>query len=300
MNPMTSQTIRWCRLGSLGLLALLVAGCEQPGGGMSMRGSGDDEDVWAVRCRTLRGANRFQLADSYANALKKVDGLKPELVQVFHEAEESTVYYGRYQRGYDARSDTESFRPDPLRDLDLIRHLSLNVQDPALGSRIVWPFQLATMGTLPVGRGQHPEWELSKAPGYYSLQVAVFYNTEGMRRRRYAAEEYCRLLREEKGEQAYYHHGAVNSSVCIGAFPEEAIQTFQQQDELTGIIQVTEKIVDERMLVLQRRFPHNRHNGSVFYEIVRDPQTGKKYRDPHTSFAVEIPRAEQGAAPFGE
>jgi hypothetical protein len=92
----------------------------------------------------------------------------------------------------------------------------------------------------------------------------------------------------------------VNSSVCIGAFPEEAIQTFQRQDELTGIIQATAKIVDERMLELQRRFPHNLHNGSVFYEIVRDPQTGRKYRDPHTSFAVEIPGAEQGAGPLAE
>lgn len=263
-----------------------------------MQSSGEDEDVWAVRCLTLRGANRFQAAQSYVDALRMVAGIKPDLVQVFHESGETTIYYGRYRRRYDAKSNTEVFRPSHLGDLDLIRHLSLNVQDPAVGTRTVWPFQLATMGTLPIGRSAHAQWRLSKAPGYYSLQVAVFYNTEGMRRRKYAAEEYCKLLREQ-GEQAYYHHGAVNSSVCIGAFPKEAIQTFQKQDPLTGIIRVTAKIVDERMLALQRRFPHNLHNGSIFYQITRDPRTGKKYRDPHTSFAVEIPRAERNAELFG-
>jgi hypothetical protein len=91
----------------------------------------------------------------------------------------------------------------------------------------------------------------------------------------------------------------VNSSVCIGAFPKEAIRTFEKVDPLTGILHVTSKIVDERMLELQRRYPHNLHNGSTFYEIVRDPATGKTYRDPHTSFAVEIPHAEPGAGAFG-
>jgi hypothetical protein len=282
-----------------GLVAL--AGCELPGGTAQMRPRADDAngDVWAIRCLSLKGPTRFKMAENYGNALRKVAGLKPDLVQVFHEAEQSTVYYGRYRRTYNAQSNTESFQPDNLRDLDLIRHLSMNVQDAAVGTRTVWPFQLATVETLPVGSGSHPEWLLSNAPGYYSLQVAVFYNTEGMRRREFAAEEYCKLLREQ-GEEAYYDHGAVNSSVCIGAFPKEAIQTFQDQDPYTGIIHVTSKIVDERMLALQRRFPHNLHNGRTFYEVTRDPRTGKKRRDAHTSFAVEIPHGKSETDSFGE
>ena len=256
-----------------------------------MKVTNNSEDTWAIRCLTLHGPSRFKLADSYAAALKQVSGLQPNLVQVFHEADETVVYYGRYRQRYDAKTDTESFQPDHLRDIDLIRHLSMNVRDASAGTRMVWPFQLATMGTLPVGRGTHPEWLLANAPGYYSLQVAVFYNSEQMRRRKYAAEQYCKLLREQ-GQEAYYDHGPVNSSVCIGAFPEEAIQTFQKQNPLTGIIHVTAKIVDERMLALQTKFPYNLHNGSKFYEITHDPKTGKKIRDPHTSFAVEIPRSD--------
>ncbi|MFQ5806258.1 MAG: hypothetical protein ACE5I3_07405 [Phycisphaerae bacterium] len=297
MNRGTTRRVGLGWLPGLMLLLLLDGGCDVQGGKMALRPSLDDEDVWAIRCLTLSGPNRFRVANSYADALKKVGGLKPELVRIFHEAGESVVYYGRYRRLYNAKNGTEAFRPGHLDDLDLIRRLSLNVPDPAVGTRTVWPFRLATMDTLPTGRGAHPEWLLSNAPGYYSLQVAVFYNTEGMRQRKYAAEEYCKLLREQ-GEEAYYHHGRVNSSVCIGAFPEEAIQTFQYPDPLTGAIRVKSKIVDERVLALQRKFPHNLHNGSTFYEITRDPKTGREHRDPHTSFAVEIPRAEQGAAPF--
>jgi len=268
---------------------------------MSARpGDAPDEDVWTIRCVTLRGPNRFQMADSYAAALKKVNGIKPERVQVFHETAESVVYYGKYQRVYDAKNDRETFRPDNLGALNLLRQLSMNVSDPVLGSRTVWPFQLATMDALPGGRSPHPEWELKNAPGYYSLQVAVFYNTGDMRRRRYAAQEYCRILREEKGEEAYYDNGEVNSSVCIGAFPESAIQTTQKTDPLTGILHVTCRIVDERMLALQRKYPYNLHNGRILYEILHDPATGRKIRDPHTSFAVEIPRAGRGAATLGE
>jgi hypothetical protein len=299
MMPIIKRTVRPTALLCLLVLMALAAGCVPSRGAIAMDSARDDEDTWAIRCRTMQGSQRFQLAEDYARALKRVDGLKPALVQVFHEDDESTVYYGRYQRRYDADNAEESFRPDHLRDLDLIRHLSVNVADPVLGSRIVWPFRNATMETLPTGRGHHPEWHLSNAPGYYSLQVAVFYNTEGMRRRKYAAEEYCKLLREQ-GEQAYYDHGPVNSSVCIGVFPEEAIQTFQEQDPLTGIIRVTSKMVDQRLIALQQRFPFNLHNGSKFYEIIRDPRTGEKIRDPHTSFAVEIPRDEETTGLFGE
>jgi hypothetical protein len=293
------HAIRSGWLAGLVLLSLPTSGCQLPRSEMTLRSANDEEDVWAIRCLTLHGANRLRMAQNYAEALKRVAGIRPDRVQVFHEAGDSVVYYGRYRRVYNEKTNTESFRPDHLQDLNLIRQLSLNVQDPAVGARTVWPFQLATMETLPLGRGSHPEWLLSDAPGYYSLQVAVFYNTGEMRRRKYAAEEYCKLLREQ-GEQAYYDHGPVNSSVCIGVFPEEAIQTFQEQDPLTGIIRVTSKMVDQRLIALQRRFPFNLHNGSKFYEIIRDPRTGEKIRDPHTSFAVEIPRDEETTGLFGE
>lgn len=277
------------------MLLPLLAGCETTGaGGLSplRPGPAEDEDAWAIRCLTLQGPNRIQLAENYAKSLKQVKGLKADLVRVFHEDEETSVYYGRYLRRYDAKSEQERFAPDPRPDLDFIRTLSMEIADPAAGRRTVWPFQLATLSTLPGGRGAHPEWLLEKAPGYYSLQIAVFYNTGEMRQRKFAAEEYCKLLREQ-GEEAYYDHGPVNSIVSVGAFPKEAIQTFQKADPLTGIIQVRSAMVDPKLLELQKKHPYNTHNGNVFYELSQDPKTGKQIRDPHTSFAVEVPRKEE-------
>ena len=72
MVSLSTRAIRSGRLVSLTLLAFLSGGCEMAGGTLSLRPSADDEDVWAIRCLTLRGSNRFQLARSYTDALKKV------------------------------------------------------------------------------------------------------------------------------------------------------------------------------------------------------------------------------------
>ena len=292
MKFSSTMTMRMFRRVACFMLLPLVAGCDSTGsGGVSPFSSPpqDNEDTWVIRCLTIQGSNRFQLAENYAKALKQVKTLNPNLVRVIHESEETSVFYGRYQRRYDANTGQERYTPDPLRDLEFIRTLSMDIQDPATGRRTVWPFQLATMSTLPGGRGSHPEWLLDKAKGYYSLQIAVFYNTGEMRQRKYAAEEYCRLLREQ-GAEAYYYHGPVNSIVCVGSFPKEAIQTLQKADPYTGIIQVKAVMTDPRLLELQKKYPHNTHNGNIFYEITHDPKTGAEIRDPHTSFAVEIPR----------
>lgn len=295
-----TMTISIKPLGWL-LPVLLLTGCQSTGAGSAApfgvpAPSGGppagDEDTWAIRCLTLQGSTRFKLAESYAKALKQVKGLKPELVQVFHEADETGVYYGRYQRRFDTRSEQERYHPDPRQDLDFIRQLSMDITDARSGRQTVWPFQLATLSTLPGGRGSRPEWLLDKAPGYYSLQIAVFYNTGEMRQRKFAAEEYCKLLREQ-GEEAYYYHGPVNSIVCVGAFPKEAIQTIQKPDPLTGIVQARAVMTDPRLLDLQKKYPYNTHNGNIFYELSQDPRTGRQIRDPHTSFAVEVPRKEK-------
>jgi hypothetical protein len=146
------------------------------------------------------------------------------------------------------------------------------------------------MDLLPGGaNSEHPEWEISNAKGYWSLNVGVFYNEGGMRERKKASEEYVKILRGE-GVEAYFHHGAERSSVCVGAFPKEAIQTMQRSNPLTGALTVTNRIVDARMLKLQEKYPHNLHNGAIFYELIWNPKTQKKEKEPHYSFAVQIPQ----------
>ncbi len=253
------------------------------------------DEYWGIRCVSLRGPNRFRAAKFYAEALKKVDGLKPRLVRVFDENGETRVYYGRYRMRIDRKTGAPKFKPDPSRDLALIRQLSMPAP-PGSQTPYVWPFALATLEALPGERTVPAEWELTRAPGVYSLQVAVFYNTERFNERRYAAEQYCKLLRE-KGEPAYYYHGPAMSIVCVGAFGKDAIQTVRETDPLTGRVQFKQKIVDPKMLELRQKYPFNLENGRKVYTISHDPLTRKKKRTANPSFAVIIPGHEAELEP---
>jgi hypothetical protein len=114
-----------------------------------------------------------------------------------------------------------------------------------------------------------------------------------MRSRRSAAEEYCRVLREQ-GEEAYFHHGAVNSSVYVGTYPPSAVAEFKTENALRGTVSTTRRIVDPNMLAAQERFPESLHNGHRFFEIIRDRDTGEvSQRLPAPSFPVVVPRAER-------
>jgi hypothetical protein len=266
---------------------LPLSACTAGNGGIGSRPPGADESAWGIRCAALRGQERRRLAENRAAALKQVRGLKPELVLVFDSGDESVVYYGRYRRGYDTAKNEPLFKPDARADLDLIRSLSITAD-----GKDSWPFRYATMEELPAARSPHPEWDLASADAYWSLHVAVFYNDETISNRRYLAEEYCRELRGQ-GVEAYYHHGATNSSVCVGLFPAKAVQDVSETDPLTGVKRVVNRIVDERLLALQRQFTHSLQNGRRINDVVRDPKTGEiKERVPMASFLVKVPRAQ--------
>lgn len=265
------------------LVALLLAAA--PARGEEI----EDEDVWGVRCADVRGENRKAMAGKYADALRNVKGIRGERVQIIDQDGASTIFYGQYKRLYDTKKQTERYKPDPIPDLNLIRSLAVTIPDETGRPSQAHPFYLATLDTLPGGRPTRPEWEISRAKGYWSLQVAVFYNVNEMRQRKSAAEQYCKLLRDQ-GEEAYFHHGSDKSSVCIGAFPKEAIQEFRKEDPLSGVVSFNSKIVDKRMLAVQKKYPLDLENGYKMTDIVRDPKTGAKVRMPRESFAVEIPR----------
>jgi hypothetical protein len=278
---------RRCGGAVLGVVLLLgLCGCATPGGMGGPPGAQVDEEVWAIRCITLNTPDRFQLADAYAAALKKVPGLRPNLVQVFHDDDGSAVFYGRYRRDSGPEGAGERYTPSQLGDLEAIRTLRSQGAD-------VWPFLLASMDVLPTYRSPHPEWNLADANGYWTLHVAVFYNTDTMRSRRSAAEQYCALLREQ-GEEAYYHHAGVRSSVYVGTFPKDAVVEVRRDDPLTGVVNTTWKIVDPRLQAAQQRFPESLHNGYKMYEVSRDPATGAvKQRFPSPSFPVVMPKAQR-------
>ena len=280
-------TSRRVLLGWLtGALLVPLAACGN--GDFDARPAPGEEGIWTIRCATLRGQDRQRQAENRAAALRLVSKLDPERVQVFHTETESAVYYGWYRRQYSASSGKYRYRPNHLRDLELIRSLSVMVND-----RPAFPFIYATMEELPTTRVRHPEWDLTNAMGYWSLQVAVFYNDDVITNRRYLAEEYCFELRGQ-GTEAYYHHGAVNSIVAVGLFPKQAIQTITRKDPWTGRLEAVNQIVDPRVQELQAKFTHNLQNGRRLNDVIRDPKTGEvKERIPLSSFLVKTPHGEE-------
>jgi hypothetical protein len=215
-----------------------------------------------------------------------VGGLKADLVQVLADDDGTSVYYGRYKRRFSGGTKEERWEPDAKRDLELIRKLQPQGTSD-------WPFLLATMTVLPTYRASSPEWDLNNADGYWTLHVAVFYNTETMTSRRRAAEEYCRILREQ-GEPAYFHHGTSNSSVYVGAFPKSSVQAVKQEDAVAGQVTTVNRIVDPKLRELSERFPHSLHNGHEMYEVLRDPKSGEvQDRIPTPSFLAVMPKARQ-------
>ncbi len=284
------MTTRSAILGASAALAvalLAAGGCEAGGDRTGFGAAPPEEDVYAIRCLSISGPEHAEVARRCEQMLRQVRELRPDLVKVVHHEEGSTVYYGRYRREYDEAGRRESFHPDYRRDLELVRRLSLSGAGQA--PHYQWPFLHATIEPLPREGGGRPEWDLSRAEGYYSWQIAVFYNEGRMRERRSAAEQYVQQLREQ-GMEAYYHHGPARSSVCVGLFPKEAIQRIDSTDPLTGRVTARNRIVDPRMLELERQFPHMLENGRVVHTIIRDPATGEiRERRPNPSFPVRLP-----------
>ena len=282
---MTTPTSPIARFALLFGLAGLLGGCND--GRMMLGGPRPGEDIWSIRVITTFGGDHARSAAAYADALRKVNGLSSRLLRVIDDRDNSKVFYGRYRREYDVETGQTSFKPDHRGDLRTIRGLTLG---PG-GSR---PFAMALAELLPVPSA-HPEWDLSRQSGYWSLHVAVFYNEGRMNQRRTVAEEYCAELRRE-GRQAFFHHASVKSSVCIGLFAESALQTITRTDPRTGKSTSLTVYADQELAALLKRYPHNLENGHIINRIVRDPLTQEIVkRTPNESFVVRVPQRTSGA-----
>ena len=257
-----------------------LAGCAE--GDLSLLRPRGNAEVWAIRTITTVGGDHARSAEAYAAALRKVDGLSSRLVRIIHESNTSRVYYGRYLREYDIQTGNATFKPPHRDDLRVIRGLTLG----SGGSR---PFAMALPELLPIP-STHPEWDLAKqTDGHWSLHVAVFYNEGRMNQRRKAAEDYCSELRRQ-GEQAFFHHGPVKSSVCIGLFPESALETRTRTDPRTGTPVSGTVYADPHLAALQKKYPNNLENGHIINRIVRDPVSQQiVQRTPNESFVVRVP-----------
>lgn len=268
----TAQVARW-------MLTLVIGAC------VGCQGIAP-EGTWAIRCITLYGPEQYTEAKQLAESLKRVQQLDAQQVRVYNDSDGGHVYYGSFRRSFNDRTKSESFKPDPTPALNLIRSLSYD------GGR-TFPFGGALLEEIPTENVGPRQWDLTDKDGYWTLQIAVFYNTAEMTRRRQAAVEYCRALRT-RGYEAYYYHSMSKSVVTLGAYPEWVV-TFREETPVSLTGRPAEKrtvveINDPGLLKLQREFPDNLENGARMLEKTLNPRTNKIEKNARPSFMAKLPK----------
>jgi hypothetical protein len=263
----------------LGLLAAAavvagVHGCAEGQSGLTI-GTGaplsldlqESGESWTIECTVDRSPQRVAAVDRLSGLMRKTNGIRSDQVKVIHGTDVSTLYYGTYYLKPDARGQG-SFPPQMNRDMQFIRQLT-SPDNP--GRRL-----FAGARRVPdIKPDEGPrEWDLRLASGAFTLQIAVFYNTEEFHERKKAAVEYCKYWRD-KGYDAYYYHGPRLSSTTVGIFQEEAVK------QVAG-----RPVYAENVIAFQKKEPEfswSLQNGQHIY-LRRDGQ-----RVAQSSYLVKLP-----------
>jgi hypothetical protein len=260
---------------------LALSGCNQglrDGGGSSASGASGEArfgsskgEAWTILVVEASGPQRRDVTEAAAAALRRTQGVRPGDVRVEHGQESSRILYGRYYRQMQAGTLRKSVPPQMRNDLALIKDLG--------GQEGVLYFPNAEMMPLPTPSVGPEEWDLTKARGVYSLQVAAFYQAGEFNDRKGAAVEYARQLRE-KGYEAYYYHGGPKdtiSIVTVGSFGPNAVRQLPRETRAvldeegrpirTVIAGPTAASYSDEVVGLQQKemFKYNLTNGHIVY-----------------------------------
>jgi len=269
---------------------------------------------WTILCATFTGPDNAAQARAAKTNLRNTTKM-PDWY-IIHGQGQTTLYYGFYRSINDPKDPKESARAQ--NDRKTIASLS-NGNGVRLFSAVI----LTKLDTP--DPSSPPEWDLTRAQGTYSLQIAVF--KDSPERRAWAVN----AVREARagGVEAYYYHGPTASSVCIGAWPENAVRerndfNVKAMDNPTAVPLVTAgslptlaegqqymtpdgkpmnvvaakyEILDPKLLNLMKLYKTHSVNGETQHWVI-DPHTGRKRLTPEQpSFLVKIPRNTPLIAP---
>jgi hypothetical protein len=158
---------------------------------------------WTIYCTNIPGATHVMQATQLRDQLAKSTGMRDWYV--IHGETESTLYYGFYKT-VDKSAKATREKIDAMTD--------------ASGGR---PFRNALIVELTApDPDAPPQWDLANAPPgmAWSVQIAAY---EGSPQRKKYAVDAVREARAQ-GVPAYYYHGPSISSVCVGAWPKQAVR----------------------------------------------------------------------------
>jgi hypothetical protein len=237
---------------------------------------------------------------------------------IIHGETESILYYGYYKDFIGSANPKEKQRAEA----DRAKIVSFR------DSRSDRPFRGAAFVDLstPDPEGP-PEWNLANTPAdrMWTLQIAVY--KDSPLRKQYAVD----AVREarKQGIEAYYHHGQSVSSVCIGAYPRQALReqetaTAETQNSDQPIVVLPAPLpagaggdfyvneggrrvkaqvmaprvepVDPALLAAMKAFPHYSVNGEQTMTRARHKRTGREVQVFDPSVIVEIDRPRSALA----
>jgi hypothetical protein len=262
---------------------------------------------WTLFCQSITGSDHVAASKRMKDDLMQHSGLNKWYV--VHEASQSILYYGFYRSFNDAANAKESQRAQADRS-------SVDRLTDKLGNR---PFQHCFFVALNSPDPAAPaDWDLRNARGFWTLQIAAYLDDP---RRKEAAVESVREFRKA-GIEAYFYHGETVSSVCIGAWPEEAVARQEAavagspdpnqpimvsnvplpshmvrdlRDEKNQRIRYLEArmdIVDPSMRRALEQFPEHAVNGYVQTVSVQHPVTKQTVQQAEQSIVFQIPQPE--------
>lgn len=266
---------------------------------------------WTIYCKTYSGPDHIVVAKAMRDQLRARDRSMPDWY-VVHGEGESTLYYGFYR----VVSESETTDPKDAREAARFQRdrKKIDMMTDATGNR---PFRYCHAspfaGPDPAGP---PEWNLENANGYWTIQIAAY---SGSPMRKQYAVDAVREARAQ-GIEAYYHHGSTTSSVCIGAWPEQAVR---QSDEVRATnstdplfvlppgfsdapkefttpdgqrvqtVTTGAYIEDPTLLQTMKQYPNYAHNGELVVVKGRDVRTRELRQEFESSRLVRIPQREE-------
>jgi hypothetical protein len=261
-------------------------------------------------CAAVGGPNHVAQSKQLKDQLIASTGMKD--FYLIHGEEQSTLYYGYYKDFSDNRDPKEKLRAD--NDLKRIASLTDTAHNPLFHGAL-----FVDVNT-PDPQGP-PEWNLINTPPdrFWTLQIGAY--VDSPQRKQYAVD----AVRQARamGIEAYYYHGPNVSSVCVGAFPKEALketgkktartynsdetmvviaaprpkntaedQYIMQDGKRTKVTVVAPDVepVDPKLIELMKRFPHSSVNGQERVTRSTTPKTGRTIEVYDPSIIVEIKR----------
>jgi hypothetical protein len=282
-----------------------LAGATQGAADASGRPIPPADAQWTIYCYTVSGPDHMAQSRRLRDEMMRISPLRDWYL--VHGERESTLYHGFYRVMNDPADQRESTRAQSDRR-------QIETITDALGDRIFRDTMFVAL-EMPDPDGP-PEWNLLNTGAAWTLEIAVY---KDHAERKQAAVEAVREARK-MGVEAYYYHGPTASSVCIGAWPIEAIRAQESdvamaRDPSQPIAIVPEGVrvspdmrdergrpikvfqpklepVDPTLIEARRRFPTYSVNGYEAGHRVRDPRTGQARFVAAPSQIMQVPVRE--------